>query len=150
MPQPLLVVGSNYKSSTSATTTNLAKILVHYLVVVASLFHASDVIALITDHGEAGCQKRYACCRGRMEDPGCTEVCKKCDKLWGTPTENCFIKMHNLLECDVDNEDIFNNTNSGDDLDANNIDEKNVEDDEDNAIIQRDNKIPGVILIHVF
>ena len=148
MPQPLLVVGSNYKSSTSATTTILAKILVHYLVVVASLFHANDV-ALITDHGEAGCQKRYACCRGRMEDPGCTEVCKKCDKLWGTPTENCFIKMHNLLECDADNEDIFNNTNSGDDLDANNIDDKNVE-DEDNAIIQRDNKIPGVILIHVF
>ena len=86
-----------------------------------------------------------------MEDPGCTEVCKKCDKLWGTPTENCFVKMHNLLECDADNEDIFNIC---DDPDASNniIDEKNLNDEEegDNAIIQRDNKIPGVIFIHVF
>ena len=56
--------------------------------------------------------------------------------------------MHNLLECDADNEDLF--TNISNDPNANNIDEKNDVEDEDNAIIQRDNKIPGVILIHVF
>ena len=77
-----------------------------------------------------------------MEDKGCTLVCKKCERLWGTPTENCFAKLHNLQVCD--------------DADAFSIDKLSdrVSDDEvssvDDDIIQRDNKMPGVILIHVF
>ena len=76
-----------------------------------------------------------------MGDQGCTEVCKKCDKLWGTPTTDCYRKKHNLLEC---KEDIFET------LTTENIIDEEYENVSDDDILQRDNKIPGVILIHVF
>ena len=78
-----------------------------------------------------------------MEDKGCTEVCKKCERLWGTPIENCFVKKHNLQACDAD---AFSNNGLDELSDRVSNDEGSL----DNYILQRDNKIPDVILIHVF
>lgn len=45
-----------------------------------------------------GCQNRFACCRGKPGDKGCTQVCKKCDQPWGTPSNECFKKKHTIEE----------------------------------------------------
>jgi len=45
-----------------------------------------------------GCSPRYNCCWGEIGDQGCRKVCKKCGQDWGTQTEDCFIKEHNLVE----------------------------------------------------
>ena len=98
-----------------------------------------DISSLLPDAGQ-GCQQRYACCRGRPADPGCTKCCKKCDQLFGTPTDSCYAKEHNVVDSSSDTceeEELL-------ETDFNN--EGNV----DNAVLQRDNSLPPVILIHVF
>lgn len=45
-----------------------------------------------------GCELRHECCGRRTTDLGCVELCRKCDKPWGTPTENCFRKEHNVTD----------------------------------------------------
>lgn len=45
-----------------------------------------------------GCQRRYKCC-GQMENSaGCEKICKKCGSPWGSPSQQCFIKNHNLVK----------------------------------------------------
>ena len=45
-----------------------------------------------------GCEARFICCGRKTEYQGCVELCKKCDKPWGTPAENCFKKQHNVVD----------------------------------------------------
>lgn len=44
-----------------------------------------------------GCRSRYSCCEGKVKSRGCVEMCKKCERPWGTPTEDCFVKEHNIV-----------------------------------------------------
>lgn len=77
-----------------------------------------------------------------MEDKGCTQVCKKCDKLWGTPTDSCFVKTHNLVE--INEDDLLYPNNEI--LD----DHQELVDEPYEDILQKDTNFPPVILIHVF
>ena len=82
-------------------------------------------------------------------------MCKKCDSLWGTPTENCFVKSHSLI--DFNEDEVLYNTMNDDEKQCNddngnendNLLLKNVPSDDD-SILQKDDNIPPVIFIHVF
>ena len=82
-------------------------------------------------------------------------MCKKCDSLWGSPTENCFVKSHSLIEFNED-EILFNQMNN-DDKEYN--DDDGDENDDlifkdvsfnDDTILQKDTNMPPVIFIHLF
>ena len=45
----------------------------------------------------SGCKSRYDCCDRKSKSKGCREVCKKCDKPWGTRANGCFEKEHNIV-----------------------------------------------------
>ena len=34
----------------------------------------------------------------RFQNNDCRKVCKRCGEDWGTPTETCFVRDHNLVE----------------------------------------------------
>ena len=40
------------------------------------------------------------CCDGKNKSRGCKELCKKCDNPWGTPTDHCYEKPHNIVNFD--------------------------------------------------
>ncbi len=94
---------------------------------------------------EEGCQKRFACCRGRMSDEGCTKVCKKCDRKWGLPADECYKKKHNVIEVDSDDDEDFLFGKAVSRTDDSNL---NIDNEED-SILQKDHHQPPVILIHV-
>ena len=67
------------------------------------------------------------------------QVCKKCDKLWGTPTDSCYTKAeHNVVEC--------TSNALTESTERIKVEDTNFED----TILQRNNNIPPVVLIHVF
>ena len=75
--------------------------------------------------------------------------------MWGSPTENCFVKSHSLIEYNED-EVLFNKINDDEkqynDSDVNENDDlifKNKSLNED-IILQKDNSMPPVIFIHLF
>ena len=43
-----------------------------------------------------GCESKYDCCGGKIKTPGCQEICKKCEKPWGTLADDCYEKEHNI------------------------------------------------------
>ena len=45
----------------------------------------------------SGCKNRYDCCDRKSKSKGCREVCKKCDKPWGTKANGCFEREHNII-----------------------------------------------------
>ena len=45
----------------------------------------------------SGCKSRYDCCDRKSKSKGCREVCKKCDKPWGTRANGCYEKEHNII-----------------------------------------------------
>ena len=66
-------------------------------------------------------------------------MCKKCDQLFGTPTDSCYVKDHNVVECSSDSAE-------DESIEANSV-ETNAKTTE---ILQRDNSLPPIVLIHVF
>ena len=69
-------------------------------------------------------------------------MCKKCDKLWGTPTDFCYAKAdHNVVDCSSEATNESTEKHLSDDFE-----EPKFED----SILQKNNKIPPVVLIHVF
>lgn len=48
-----------------------------------------------------GCKSKYECCDGRVKSRGCQETCKKCDKPWGSPAEECYEKEHSIASLPV-------------------------------------------------
>ncbi len=44
-----------------------------------------------------GCKNRYDCCDRKARSKGCTDLCKKCDKPWGTKANECYEKEHNII-----------------------------------------------------
>ena len=45
----------------------------------------------------SGCKNRFDCCDRKAKSRGCTELCKKCDRPWGTKANECFEKDHNII-----------------------------------------------------
>lgn len=45
-----------------------------------------------------GCKSKFDCCDGKVKSRGCEELCKKCDRAWGTPAEECYEKEHNIID----------------------------------------------------
>ena len=45
-----------------------------------------------------GCKSKFDCCDGKVKSRGCEELCKKCDRAWGTPAEGCYEKEHNIID----------------------------------------------------
>jgi len=48
-----------------------------------------------------GCTRRYLCCGKEEGVTGCSVVCKKCEKLWGTPAGECYKKQHELRKIKI-------------------------------------------------
>ena len=44
-----------------------------------------------------GCTNIYLCCGGDQESEGCSTVCRKCGRGWGSDPGHCFIKPHNTV-----------------------------------------------------
>ena len=47
-----------------------------------------------------GCQRKYKCCDQLENTTGCQKICKKCGAPWGSPSQQCFVKDHNLVKID--------------------------------------------------
>jgi len=45
-----------------------------------------------------GCENLFPCCGRNRNQDGCLEVCLKCEKPWGTESDKCFVKTHNVRD----------------------------------------------------
>ena len=81
-----------------------------------------------TTQSTGGCSPRYNCCWGEVTDQGCRKVCRKCAEDWGTQTEDCFRKEHELIEIGV--EEVVDESDSDYDDES--------EDDESDVLVIRD------------
>ncbi len=80
-----------------------------------------------------------------MSDEGCTKVCKKCDRKWGLPADECYKTKHNVIEVDSDDDEDFLFGKAVSRTEDSNLNINNEED----SILQKDHRQPPVILIHV-
>ena len=55
------------------------------------------LIQVLVGSKVSGCKNRYDCCDRKSKSKGCREVCKKCDKPWGTKANGCFEREHNII-----------------------------------------------------
>jgi len=83
-----------------------------------------------TTQSTGGCSPRYNCCWGEVTGQGCRKVCRKCGADWGTPTDNCFRKEHNIVEIGAEEEVV----DKSDDADC----DENSENDEDDDLVVGD------------
>ena len=61
----------------------------------------------VTDTGGVpviGCETLFPCCGRNRNQEGCLEICKKCERPWGSPAFKCFIKPHNVTDITDDDD----------------------------------------------
>ena len=59
------------------------------------------------DTNMRGCTNIYQCCNQEQGSEGCTTVCRRCGAPWGSVSNNCYKKEHNIVNKSWRNKDIF-------------------------------------------
>ncbi len=60
-------------------------------------FSIYNLFKVAVDTKVQGCKSKFDCCDGKVKSKGCRELCKKCDRPWGTLADECYEKDHNIV-----------------------------------------------------